>query len=321
MSDATTDRHAVRTHHHTEFDGRVLARRKHELGLTAAVVIPARNEAPTVGQVAGTLARHLRDDIGLVDDVLVVDADSTDGTGEVARAAGARVVRQSEVLADLGTALGKGEAMWKGLAATTADLLVYVDADIRDIGPRFVVGLLGPLLTDPTVDFVKATYDRPLHLEDAARPSGGGRVTELLARPLIATFWPQLGGLAQPLAGEIAARRSLLETLPFVRGYGIELAMLVDLLERYGAGAITQVDLGRRVHDHQSIDALGRMATEILQVAVDRLTRQGRMTLADSVGTQLLQPSRQADGSLALIAHDITHAERPPLSDVTGSTR
>ena len=316
MSEATTDRQTIRTHHHTEFDGHLLARRKRDLEVTTAVVIPARNEAPTVGEVAGTLVRHLRDDIGLIDDVLVVDADSIDGTGDIARAAGARVVRQSDVLPERGTEAGKGEAMFKGLAATTADLLVYIDADIRDIGPRFVVGLLGPLLTDPNVGFVKATYDRPLHVGDAHQASGGGRVTELLARPLIATFWPQLGGLAQPLSGEIAARRTLLETLPFARGYGVELAMLVDVLDRHGLTAITQVDLGRRVHDHQPIDALGRMATEILQVALDRLQRSDRITLTGEIGTLLRQPRREADGSIVFDEHRITHAERSPLADV-----
>lgn len=317
MPDPTRERFANRTFHHTDFDGRDLARRKEEQQVSVAVVIPARNEAPTVGTVAGTLARHLRDELGLVDDLLVVDADSSDGTGDIARAAGARVVRQSEVLPEEGTALGKGEAMWKGLAATTADLVVYIDADIRDIGPRFVVGLLGPLLHDREVAFVKATYDRPLHVGDTQQSSGGGRVSEVLARPLIASFWPELSWLAQPLSGEIAGRRSLLASLPFVRGYGIELAMLVDILEHHGADAITQVDLGRRIHDHQSIDALGRMAAEILHVALDRLARQGRLALTDELGTVLRQPVRDEQGRLALTANPIVHAERPPLADRT----
>jgi len=315
VTESTRARFRARTRHHTEFDGRELARRKRELGLTAAVVIPARNEAPTVGHVAGTLARHLRDEIGLLDEVLVVDADSTDGTGQLAQQAGAQVVRQSEVLPGAGSVPGKGEAMWKGLAATSSDLLVFVDADIRDIGPRFVVGLLGPLLTDPSVAFVKATYDRPLHVGATDQASGGGRVTELLARPLISAFWPELSWLAQPLSGEIAGRRHLLESLPFVRGYGIELAMLVDILDRYGADAITQVDLGRRIHDHQSLDALGRMAAEILHVALDRLSRQGRLALTDALGTELLQPRRDEDGRLELLSHIVTHGERPPMAD------
>jgi glucosyl-3-phosphoglycerate synthase len=311
----TTDRVAVATHHHADFDAADLARRKRVQDLTVSVVIPARDEAPTVGEVAGTLKRTLLDEIGLLDEILVVDADSADRTGDVARAAGARVVRQSEVLPDAGTGPGKGEALWKGLAASRGDLVVFVDADILDIGPRFAVGLLGPLLTDPTIAFTKATYDRPLQLGDDLHPTGGGRVTELLARPLIASFWPELAWLAQPLSGEYAGRRQLLESLPFVRGYGIELAMLVDIVERAGSEVIAQVDLGRRVHDHQSLAALGRMATEILHVAVDRLARQGRLVLTDPLATSLLQPLRESDGGLVLERWRVSPSERPPLAD------
>jgi glucosyl-3-phosphoglycerate synthase len=310
----TADRREVETRHHTDFDAGDLARRKQAQRLSVSVVIPARNEQATVGGVAGVLKRTLADRIGLVDEVVVVDADSVDRTGDVARAAGASVVRQSEVLPEAGTAPGKGEALWKGLAASCGDLVVFVDADILDIGPRFVVGLLGPLLTDPAIAFTKATYDRPLRIGEELHPSGGGRVTELLARPLIASFWPELGWLAQPLSGEYAGRRELLESLPFVRGYGIELAMLVDILQRRGAEVIAQVDLGRRVHDHQSLAALGRMATEILHVAVDRLARQGRLVLTDPLATTLLQPLRDADGHLVLEQWDVAPSERPPLA-------
>lgn len=309
----TGDRFQV--HVHGDFDAEDLARRKRDSGLTASVVIPALNEERTVAEVAGTLRRTLLDEVGLLDEIVVVDADSTDGTAEAARGAGARVVRQSEVLPSAGTAPGKGEALWKGLAATSGDLVVFVDADILDIGPRFVTGLLGPLLTDPAIEFTKATYDRPLQVGDELQASGGGRVTELLARPLIATFWPELNWLAQPLSGEYAGRRPLLESLPFVRGYGIELAMLVDIVERHGADVIAQVDLGRRIHEHQTIGALGRMATEILHVAVDRLARQGRLVLTDPLAHTLLQPVRDGAGALGMDAHQVKPSERPPLAD------
>jgi glucosyl-3-phosphoglycerate synthase len=302
-----------RTHDHREFDAEDLAERKRVQGLTVSVVIPARNEESTVGEVVEVLGGRLRDRVGLIDELLVVDADSEDATGEVARAAGARVVRQSEVLPASGTALGKGEALWKGLAATGGDLVVFVDADIVDIGPRFVVGLLGPLLTDPQVRFAKAAYDRPLHLDGQMRATGGGRVTELLARPLIAAFWPELAWLAQPLSGEYAGRRELLESLPFVRGYGVELAMLVDILEREGADVIAQVDLGRRIHVHQPLDALGRMSAEILHVALDRLARQGRLALTDPLARQLLQPIRE-DDRIVLSGSLVEPSERPPLA-------
>jgi glucosyl-3-phosphoglycerate synthase len=290
-----------------------LAHLKHEAGHRISVIIPARDEEATVGEVAGHLVTSLQHGSGLVDEVLVVDADSRDRTGAVAAAAGARVVRQADVLPELGTHPGKGEAMWKGLAASTGDLVVFVDADIVGMGDRFVTDLLEPLLTDPDVALVKAAYDRPLRTGEHVAPTGGGRVTELLARPLLASLWPELGWLTQPLAGECAARRPLLESLPFVRGYGVEFAMLVDVATSIGPDAIREVDLGRREHVHQSLDALGRMAAEILQVALHRAAAQGRLTLEQVLGGALTQPTREADGTMAHRDHPIVLAERPPL--------
>jgi glucosyl-3-phosphoglycerate synthase len=314
VPERSLDRFEQRTFHHRDFDVDDLAARKRAEGRVVSVVVPARDEEPTVGDVVGVVRSRLQERIGLVDEVLVVDADSTDRTGEVAAAAGARVVRQSQVLPEAGTAPGKGEALWKGLAAARGDLLVFIDADLHDLDPRFVVGLLGPLLTDPAVGFTKATYDRPLRVDDALQPAGGGRVTELLARPLLATFWPELAWLAQPLSGEYAGRRELLETLPFVRGYGVELAMLIDLAEGVGVDAIAQVDLGRRVHEHQPLSALSRMASELLHVALSRLERAGRASFREPFAAQLLQPERDLHGRLVLAPHRIEHAERPPLA-------
>ncbi|MEX1177006.1 MAG: glucosyl-3-phosphoglycerate synthase [Nitriliruptor sp.] len=318
MSDRTVDRFTARTWSHHDFDAVALAAAKRDQALTVSVVIPALDEEATVGTVARTFVDELGHRIGLVDDVVVVDAGSTDRTAAVARAAGARVVRQDQVLPELGTAPGKGEALWKGLAATDSDLVCFVDADIVDISPRFVVGLLGPLLEDPEVRYVKATYDRPLDLGDQLRATGGGRVTELLARPVIDAFWPELAWIAQPLSGEYAGRRDLLVSLPFVQGYGVELGLLVDTLAAHGADVIAQVDLGRRVHVHQPLDALGRMAAEILHVAVDRLARQGRLVLTDPLARELLQPVRDLTGQLHLERHPIAVTERPPLRDVLG---
>jgi glucosyl-3-phosphoglycerate synthase len=297
---------------HTRFDADRLRARLHANGERVSVVLPARNEAATVGEVVGTIRRTLVDRVGLVDELLVVDAGSEDGTAEVARAAGARVVRQADVLPHLGSTPGKGEAMWKGLAAARGEVLVYLDADIVDIGPRFVVGLLGPLLLDPGVQLTKAVYDRPLALEGQVHGSGGGRVTELLARPALALWFPALAGIAQPLSGEIAARRSLLETLPFVCGYGVEVAMLIDVAERHGVDAIAQVDLGRRTHAHQSLPALGRMASELLQVLAAR--RAGGTELPSEL--LLWQPVRDATGRLDLQPHVVAASQRPPLCDI-----
>lgn len=302
--------------HHGTFDAEQLSAILRTTGQQVSVILPARNEVATIGHIVTTLRERLVEQVALIHEVLVVDADSDDGTGEVARAAGARVVRQSEVLPHLGTADGKGEAMWKGLAAAEGDLLVYLDADITDIGARFVVGLLGPLLHDDEVVLTKAVYDRPLAAGQTVSGSGGGRVTELLARPALALWFPALSGLAQPLSGEIAARRTLLETLPFVQGYGVEVAMLIDVVDRYGIDAICQVDLGRRTHDHQPLEALGRMAAELLQVLAAR-----RPDTDASLPTELLlwQPIRVDGGTLSLVPSWVGATQRPPLDEVAAS--
>lgn len=304
-----------RTWHHSDWDVRDLLGKKEALNTTISVVIPARNEEGKVGQVVESVHRHLVRDLPLVDELLVIDGDSGDGTTREAQAAGARVRCQSDVLPHLGTARGKGEALWKGLAASEGDIVVYIDGDIVDMSPHFVTGLVGPLLMDPSIQFVKSSYDRPFATGDVVRPTGGGRVTELLARPLIATFWSELSWLAQPLSGEYAGRRELLTTLPFVQGYGVELVMLIDILEAHGAEVIGQVDLDKRRHTHQSIDALGRMATEILAGAMGRLQRSPDVELPLLDAVRLLQPVR-TDGDLMLRPHEISTRERPPLGDL-----
>lgn len=306
-----------RTHHHAEFDLDVLVAAKRALaagglpGGSVAVVIPALDEEGRVGDVVTALHETVVA-AGLVDDLVVVDGGSRDDTACEAGRAGARVVRQDAVLPEAGPGTGKGEALWKGLAATDADLVCFVDADIADMDRRFVVGLLGPLLLDPSVSFTKACYDRPLDTGNEVLPSGGGRVTELLARPLLNAFWPELAWLVQPLSGEYAGRRTLLEGLPFVSGYGVELALLVDIARHHGTEVIAQVDLDRRVHRHQDLAALGRMAAEILAVATDRLVEHDRLVLCDPTSRTLLQPLRDATG-LGLQAAEIAPTQRPPL--------
>lgn len=295
-----------RTWHHTDFDRASLVDAK---GADVSVVIPALDEADTVAEVV-TMAVALTG-TGLVDEVLVVDGGSSDGTPRRAREAGARVVDQRTVMPEVGPGAGKGDALWKGLALSAGEIVVFLDADLHDADERYVVGLLGPLLTDPEVGFVKACYDRPLDLGAERRPRGGGRVTELTARPLLAGFWPELAGLAQPLSGEYAGRRSLLERVPFVEGWGVEFALLVDLADRFGVDAIGQVDLGTRLHGHQTLAALGRMAAEIVHVAAQRLSTEGRL-MAEVAGV-LLQPERDAHGRLDLVRVDVTVRERPAL--------
>ncbi|WP_084960958.1 glucosyl-3-phosphoglycerate synthase [Thermoactinospora rubra] len=274
-------------------------------GSTVSVVLPARNEERTVGVIVSAIVRDLT---GLVDEVLVVDSRSTDATAAVAAAAGARVVHQDAVLPHLPPMSGKGEALWKGLAASRGELVVFIDADLRNFGSHFVTGLLGPLLTDPSIHYVKAAYDRPL----GSKPGEGGRVTELVARPLLNLFWPELAGFIQPLGGEYAGRRRVLEQVPFVTEYGVETALLIDLLGLIGLDAMAQVDLGCREHSHQSTAALGRMAGQILLTAWSRLERDGRIVASEPPATTLLQFGLDRVPTTTSVAV----AERPPLASI-----
>lgn len=285
---------------------------------TVSVVLPALDEEATVGAIVETIRRELVDvPHPLVDELVVLDSGSVDATARVAAASGARVVHRDDVLPDLPSVPGKGEALWRSLATTRGDLVVFVDADLTSFEACYVTGLLGPLLTDPSVSFVKAMYDRPLASGEVVHPAGGGRVTELVARPLLNLHWPQLTGFVQPLAGEYAARRSLLERLPFATGYGVEIALLVDTLHTAGLDAMAQVDLGERRHRHHDDLRLGRMAAEIWQTALARLHRDGD---AQDVQATLTQFVRDASDYLP-VTHDVTALERPPLVSLLGDER
>ncbi len=239
-------------------------------GRRVSLVVPARNEAATVGDVVAQVRSALVETVALLDEVVVIDSDSTDDTYAVASDAGATVHRSAEIRPDLGSRPGKGEAMWKSLFVTTGDLIVFMDADLVDWDTHFVPGLLGPLLTDPVVELVKGFYERPLVSGEEVVPFEGGRVTELVARPLIRLLFPELGGLRQPLAGEWAVRRTLFECLPVPHEYAVELAALVDTVRSRDLDAIAQVDLGVRAHRHQSLRDLTGMATQILAAALAR---------------------------------------------------
>lgn len=285
-------------------------------GLTSvAVILPALNEQDTVGQIVAAIRGTLMTDAcPLVDELVVVDPGSTDDTAARAAAAGARVVVADGILSQHRRHDGKGDAMWRGLAATTGELVVFVDADLRSFTPAYVTGLLGPLLTDDTVQLVKAVYDRPLITGDVRIAAGGGRVTEILARPLLNALWPDLAGIAQPLAGEYAARRSLLETLAFPAGYGVEVALLVDTFAAHGLDGIAQVDLGQREHRHHDASRLGRMAAQILHAALTRADPHQRVYVAPH---RLHLPEFSHDDTgFAVREHHIATAELPPLAEV-----
>ncbi|MEJ8635773.1 MULTISPECIES: glucosyl-3-phosphoglycerate synthase [Streptomyces] len=275
-------------------------------GATVSVVLPALNEEATVGQIVTVIRRELMSGpLPLVDELVVIDSGSTDRTGEVAAAAGARVVHRDAILPGIPAVPGKGEVLWRSLMVTRGDIVCFVDADLREFSPDFVSGIVGPLLTEPDVQFVKAMYDRPLG--DVA--GQGGRVTELVARPLLNLHWPQLAGFVQPLGGEYAARRSLLERLPFPVGYGVELGLLVDALHTVGLDALAQVDVGERRHRHQDGQALGRMAAAIYRTAQLRLSR-GHL-----VRPSLTQFERGSDGFVPR-THAVDTEERPPMREI-----
>jgi glucosyl-3-phosphoglycerate synthase len=277
---------------------------------TVSVVLPALNEEETVGEIVTVIRRELMEAPGLavplVDELVVVDSGSTDRTAEVAAAAGACVVHRDNILPRLPALPGKGEVLWRSLLATSGDIVCFIDADLREFSADFVTGIVGPLLTEPEVQFVKAMYDRPL----AGAAGQGGRVTELMARPLLNLHWPRLAGFVQPLGGEYAARRSLLEQLPFPVGYGVELGMLVDALHLAGLDALAQVDVGVRVHRHQDGQALGRMAAAIYRTAQLRLSR-GHL-----VRPRLTQFERAGCG-FEPRTYSVDTEERPPMLEIS----
>lgn len=270
-----------------------------------SVVVPARNEVETVADVVGQIRRRLMVEHPLVDELVVMDSLSTDGTGERARSAGAQVWSVRAVRPELGVHPGKGEALWKSLFVTSGDLLVFIDADLTDWGTHFVTGLLGPMLSRKGVRLVKGFYDRRLDV-GAGVAAEGGRVTELVARPWLALHRPELSGVVQPLAGEWAIRRDHFASLWVPRGYGVELATLLDTHERHGLEAIAQVDLGQRAHVHQSIHDLSAMATEIMAVAERRAGHQ----TPGSVPLPLIQRDR------TWLVRDVITAERPPAASI-----
>lgn len=285
-----------RSFHHSLFPAaRIASEREQRI----SVCLPARDCAATVGEIVAALAR-LRDD-GAIDEIVVIDAASADGTAAVAERAGATVHQEAELMPAFGPVLGKGDAMWRALSVLDGEIVCFLDADTEGFSAHFATGLLGPLVCEPAVSFVKAFYRRPFERDGVLEPDGGGRVNHLTARPALTLFYPELAHVRQPLAGEVAARRRLLAELPFATGYGVEIAMLIDAWREVGLDGLAQVDLDEHRNRHQPLPALAPMATTVLATIARRLVHEGRL--------------RSHEG---LPLDDVTGApvERPPFDSV-----
>lgn len=288
---------------------------KREQGLTISLALPALNEQETVGKVIDSMKKELIDKASLLDEIVLIDSNSTDRTREIAAQAGVPVHIHQHLLERLGARQGKGEALWKSLLVTRGDIIVWIDTDIVNIHPRFVYGILGPLLSNPQVQFVKGFYRRPLKVGEKMQAGGGGRVTELTARPLLNLFYPELSGVVQPLSGEYAGRRNALEQLPFFSGYGVEIGLLIDIYEKYGLNAIAQVDLLERIHHNQPLESLSKMSFAIIQAVIRKLElRFGRAVLED-VNKSMKMIRYNANGYF-LDVEEIAERDRPPMIEI-----
>ncbi len=299
--------------HHSEFaDLARLTALKEKQGITVSLVLPTLNEEDTIGPIVRRAIREMQERYPLLDEILVIDSASTDATREIAAAEGARVVQHPDVLDRYGSFRGKGEALWKSLYETSGDIVVWADTDVRNWHHRMVYGTLGPLLVEPRLQYVKGYYQRPIVEGGVLKEGGGGRVTELVARPLINLFFPELSGLIQPLAGEYAGRRTLLEQIPFFTGYAVEIGHLIDAAEKAGLGGLGQVDLERRVHRNQELEGLSRMSFVILQAVMKRLEERRRVRLFAELGSTMKLP-RSGRGRLSLEVMELADHERPPM--------
>jgi glucosyl-3-phosphoglycerate synthase len=305
---------AENTFHSHEFRAlRDLVDLKERQGKTISLALPTLNEEKTVGKILSTIKRQLVDRFPLIDELLVIDSNSEDRTALIAESMGVPVFRHPDILPDRGSYTGKGEALWKSLFITRGDIVVWIDSDITGIHPKFVYGLVGPLLTQPHLGFVKGFYRRPLNLGGQVSTTGGGRVTELTARPLINLFYPQLSGVVQPLAGEMAGRREVLEEVPFFTGYGVETGLLIDILRRFGLRSIAQTDLQERIHRNQTLLSLSKMAFAVVQVVLKRLGEERRLELLEEVSTSM-KLIHYSPTELFLEVKEIHECERPPIN-------
>ena len=306
------------TYHHSAFaDLKDLVEQKQKAGLTISLCIPTLNEERTIGKEVVIFKSELMNRYPLLDEIAVIDSGSEDGTLEAASSFGADTYLSSDILPEEGFKCGKGENLWKAIHQLKGNIIVYIDADIKNIHPRFVYGLIGPLINRPEVSYVKAFYDRPLAFSHSVRPSGGGRVTEILTRPLFSLFFPELTAIIQPLSGEYAVRRRILESIPFPVGYGVETSHLIDVYKTQGMKAFAQTDLDQRIHRNQETRDLGKMSFGILQSFLRRLKRDGTLHWNEDFQTVLRQFQARNE-AYETVEHDIPEYERPPMITVAG---
>jgi glucosyl-3-phosphoglycerate synthase len=306
------------TFHHGEFwDIIKLVEEKEKKGIKISLCIPTLNEEKTIGKEVLILRSELMERYPLIDEFAVIDSGSQDKTLEVAGNYGADIYLASDILPEVGDKRGKGENLWKAIHQLKGDIICYVDADISNIHPRFVYGLVAPLIKRDEVHYVKAFYDRPLNYSSGLRSSGGGRVTEILIRPLFSLFFPELTNVIQPLSGEYAARREVLETIPFPIGYGVETSHLLDLYEKFGLDAFAQTDLDRRVHRNQTTNALGKMSFGILQTFFNRLRAQGKIDQMPDM-EKFYRRFEVEDGAYSQLVQEVVEEERPPMIEIEG---
>jgi glucosyl-3-phosphoglycerate synthase len=302
-----------RTYHHSQFwDLKQLIEEKERQGLTISLCLPTLNETKTIGKEIILFKSELMDRYPLLDEIAVIDSGSTDDTREIAAAFGADVYLSADILPQVGEKKGKGENLWKAVYQLKGDIICYVDADIANIHPRFAYGLIAPLIYNEQIQYVKAFYDRPLAFSQGTRPSGGGRVTEILVRPLFSLFYPELTGLIQPLSGEYAVRREVLEQIPFPIGYGVETSHILDVYEKWGLEAFGQTDLDQRVHRNQETLSLGKMAFGILRTFLARSEALGD-TRDMARFSSVLRQFQAHDDRYEQVEYEIVEEERPPM--------
>lgn len=306
----------TRSYHSSAYsDKKRLVELKREKNLTISLAFPTLNEEATIAKEILILKTELMDRFPLLDEIAVIDSGSTDKTREVAKKFGASVFISSEILPSYGSHRGKGENLWKSLYVLQGDIVVWIDADISNINPKFLYGLVGPLLENDDIGYVKAYYKRPMRSASALTPSGGGRVTEILIRPLFSLFYPELAELVQPLSGEYAGRRSILEQLPFSVGYGVEVGHLIDLFHQFGPQMIAQVDMDERIHRNQTIEALSRMSYGVLATFLDRLEKYQALSISKKLGLLHIALAAESE-TMKAVTTPISLIERPPIRTI-----